>query len=119
MGLIIPKPQSFTVHYDGRARVLGTFLDVFEAFDPDESSIQPNGKTYQAIWDTGASGSVITKRVVQDLGLKPIGKIQSKGVHGEAKIVNAYLVNLRLPNTVGIVGLKVGECEELGDLLMC
>jgi hypothetical protein len=42
-----------------------------------------------AIWDTGATNSVITKSAAAQLGLKAISMAKVKGVHGE-KEVNVY-----------------------------
>ena len=56
-------------------------------------------RSYRAIWDTGATGSAITQRVVQEIGLKPSGRVKLEGVHGE-QTVPTYLVSLFLPNNV-------------------
>jgi hypothetical protein len=74
--------------------------------------IGPNDtKQFNAIWDTGATGSVITQRVVDTCGLQPIGIAQVHGVHG-TKESNIYLVNIRLPNGVMFPGIPVTQ----GDL---
>lgn len=57
---------------------------------PSESCHENN---YTAIWDTGARMSSISKRVVDDLGLEPIGAIPEEGVHGE-KSANVYMINI-------------------------
>lgn len=68
---------------------------------------------YRALWDTGATGCVITERVAAQCGLTPIGVLQVLGVHG-AEMVNAYLVNLHLPNDVVFENWRVTE-GNLGD----
>lgn len=67
----------------------------------------------QALWDTGATGCVITEPIATQCGLTPIGVLQVFGVHG-AEMVNAYLVNLHLPNDVVFENLRVTE-GVLGD----
>lgn len=111
MNLIIPKTFSFTVNYRRITNVLGTSVAVFEVFDPEKDKAK-KGEEYFAIWDTGSTGSIITTKVVKSLKLSPIGKTKSMGVHG-SKIVNAYLINLGLPNKAGVFGLRVTECSKL------
>ena len=62
--------------------------------------------TYSAIWDTGASSSVITPKVVSELGLVSIGKTQVHGVNS-ITLSDECLVNLVLPSQVGIPALRV------------
>lgn len=67
------------------------------------------------IWDTGATGSVITRSVAQQLGLKPISAAKVRGVHGE-RIVNVYAVEITLHNDQITLTTSVTECDELsGD----
>ena len=65
-----------------------------------------------AIWDTGATISVVTKDLASKLGLIPIGKTNVMGVHG-AKIVNVYFVNLTLNNKDITMDIRVTECDAL------
>jgi predicted aspartyl protease len=44
---------------------------------------------YNALIDTGASCTCITQKVINDIGLTPIGKQPVGGVHGK-KVVNQY-----------------------------
>ena len=50
-------------------------------------------------WDTGASGTCISKKIVSDLKLVPIGKINVNTPSGIG-IMNQYMVNLVLNNDV-------------------
>ena len=61
-----------------------------------------------AVWDTGATCTVIDKRVVQKCGLKPITKKKVRGVFGEG-LSNVYQVNVGLPNGVMIEGIEAIE----------
>lgn len=103
-----PKSESFTVTSNGGLlRVLKTQCAVSEAFDPDTTDVlPPELKMFEAIWDTGATGSVITQRVVDGCKLSPIGMVEVHGVNGK-HMAEVYLVNIGLPNTVGISGLRV------------
>ncbi|NIM12677.1 MAG: hypothetical protein GTO45_11230 [Candidatus Aminicenantes bacterium] len=62
-----------------------------------------------AIWDTGATRTAITNKIVRLLDLKPIGKAIVFGVNSKA-IVNRYIVDIRLPNEI-----LVSNCEVLGS----
>lgn len=75
----------------------------------------PNSKecinTY-AIWDTGATNSVITKSTAETLGLIPISMAEVMGVHG-SKVVPVYMVSITLENENISLLSEVTECEEL------
>ena len=91
---------SFTNHSKRIERVLPSQIGI-------ASSGQPSPfKDYTAIWDTGATASVITDKIVTELGLQPIGLTQVKHAHGQAQ-AEVYLVNIRLPNKVAFAGVKV------------
>lgn len=65
-----------------------------------------------AIWDTGATNSVITEKIAKDLGLISIGFGTVIGVHGK-KDVNKYFVNITLNNKSVSLDLPVTECSSL------
>ena len=69
----------------------------------------------RALWDTGATNSVITTSCAERLGIKPVSIAESHHAGG-ISIVNVYLVNIILPNRILISGVKVSECsEQAGD----
>ncbi len=61
---------------------------------------------FDAIWDTGATNSVITQKVIKDCGLVATGMAKVRGVHG-AKKSETYLVNIALPHKVVVAGVRV------------
>ncbi len=63
---------------------------------------------YNALWDTGATASVISTEVVRQLGLAPISQCKTYHAQGES-IVNVYLVDLILPNKLRVKDVKVTE----------
>ena len=63
--------------------------------------------TFVAIWDTGATRSVISQKVVEACGLEAIGVQKVYHAQGEASDVEAFLVNIGLPNNVEFQGLRV------------
>ncbi len=74
---------------------------------------------FKGIWDTGASGTVITKNVVDSLSLKPTGQTMVNHAHG-SNITNTYLVNITLPSNITVQNVVVteGKLPEGVDLLI-
>jgi predicted aspartyl protease len=69
---------------------------------------RPTSKQYLAIWDTGATNTVITSQVANDLDLKPIGRTRVKTASGTADC-NVYLTDIILPNKIIIQNVRVTE----------
>jgi hypothetical protein len=88
----------------GLARVLASDCHVSAAFDPatTPAARQPTRQKFSAIWDTGASGSVITQNVVDACGLKPITFTKVYHGGGATDLAEVYLVNILLLNNVQI-----------------
>ncbi len=104
--------HAFTVKYTGITNRITTEVLLFPAFDPKQ---YPNGPPFKpfktiALWDTGATNSVITANTAKALNLVSIGLTKMK--HADAEVdCNSYLVNIFLPNRVGIPGIRVIECQ--------
>ena len=115
-----PNSESFTLSHNGLTNVLITGTHVFPAFNPKQTKTPPLGKAYNAIWDTGATNSVITAKVVQGCGLKQIGMTKVQGVGGVINDCPQYLVNIGLPNRVGIEAVRVtkGNLSDNVDVLI-
>ncbi len=111
------KSQAFTLKGKGRMLQLKTQCGVSEVIDLSIPGVRPSIIQYEAIWDTGATGTVITSKVAKELGLLPTGKITSNHAGGTDE-VNTYLVNVYLPNGINFVGVKVIEAVLAGDTEM-
>ena len=110
----MPSSSSFTLASNGGLlRVLVTKCSISQGYDHASGAPIPQLIEFDAIWDTGATASVITQRVVDACGLQPIGMTQVQGVHG-ASTVETYLVNIHLPNKVGVQHVQVTK-GNLGD----
>jgi hypothetical protein len=111
------RPQhSFTVRSSGGVlRVLQTACAVTEAFDPVTTppAQYPKAEQFQAIWDTGATGSVVTQKVVDACALKPISMTEVHGIHG-SELSEVYLVNIMLPNGLGVGQIRVTKGRIFG-----
>jgi hypothetical protein len=62
---------------------------------------------FTALWDTGATGSVISQRVVQACQLRSIGTRKVNHVQGSTEDVPSYAVNVKLPSDVEFQDLRV------------
>lgn len=110
-----PGFHAFTIQYDGIADKLISEAAISEAFDPtSDPSTHPRPYQVKALWDTGATGSVITPGIVKALNLQPIGKMNLSHGGGESEHFT-YLVQLFLPNKVGFSGVKVAALDNLSD----
>jgi hypothetical protein len=110
------------VRYSGRVNKLAVDTLISKSFDP---SINPamvkdvlnQAKKYLGIWDTGATNSVISQKVVNECALKPIGMTK---VHSATEVTECetFLVSIILPNKLGVPTVKVtkgliAECDVL------
>jgi hypothetical protein len=98
---------SFTREYNRIVRELRTEAQVGPAFDPSQNS-NPPLKEFEAVWDTGATGSVISQRVVDECGLQPIGMVEVHTVL-RTDMSYVYLISILLPNKVGFPQLRVTQ----------
>lgn len=74
-----------------------------EVIDP---AAHPAFEKFVAIWDTGATASVISQGVVDRCGLKPTGMTLVHGVQGPSE-AEVFMVNLRLPQGVAFANVRV------------
>lgn len=73
----------------------------------------------KADWDTGATVTVISERVVAELGLIPIGRTKISGYNGKPTITNEYCVDLLFDGNVKMNFVKVVEAPLVAmDLLI-
>lgn len=105
--------KAFTVRFRGRTNVLFSQVGVSQAFDPKATTInQPPIAYLNAIWDTGASCTIISKEYAIKVGLVPTGKTTITGVNNST-LENTYQVNVYLPNKVCLVFVKIAEAPAL------
>jgi predicted aspartyl protease len=102
-----------SVAFNQRVNVLPTNVGIGPAFKPGQNP--PPTVEFKGLWDTGASGTVITQKVVQALGLAPIGITRTKTAAGETD-AEVYLVSLKFPQSIGFVSLRVTKGDLGGGL---
>lgn len=105
-------PRAITTTYTGITRTLVNEVYITQAVDPSSSSKPPSptdlgAKKYKAIWDTGATGTVISQRVIDECGLKPIGIETVNTASQKGVLTTAYLTCIYLPNKMVIGELRV------------
>lgn len=107
------KPQALTTTFNGIARILQNKVHVSTAFEPSthKKPINPQNcgaREYVAVWDTGATGTAVSQKIIDECGLKPIGVVE---VHtaNEKRLSQVYLASIFLPNHVLFPFLRVNE----------
>ena len=108
--------RSYTQSYNGYTNEIITPISVSSLirFKPgiiDLSKYEKSIINGRALWDTGASNSVITDNFAKKLGLfsiKPVNVVYG----GNTKTENSYLVNLYLPNKIIIPEVFVTGCDD-------
>ncbi|MGH7773978.1 MAG: aspartyl protease family protein [Candidatus Binatia bacterium] len=105
--------HGFTSKANGLVRELKNDIFVSEAYKPEPGVPAPPREKFLCLWDTGATNTVITKKVVDGLSLKPSGRTVVRTVGQGSDFneyeVNTYLVNLFLPNNVVVAAVPVSE----------
>ena len=99
--MIVGNNRAFTSKYDRLSNQLRNLVVI----SANEKKI-----SVEALWDTGATNTTISKKVVSDLELIPTGKRPIRTPSGES-VYNTYLVNIILPNNVMVEGIDVCESE--------
>ncbi len=92
----------FTAVYKTISRTLRSKVRV-------QSPITNNDVEANAIWDTGASRSLITPEIAAKLDLKPVSKTLMATPSDKNIQSNVYLLNVHLPNRAKIVGVQALE----------
>lgn len=105
------KFLAFTLKSTGIMNMLKTETLVLS--EVRDTSTQYTPKMWRGLWDTGASKSSITQRIVDDLNLIPVGNANISTANGIVT-VNTYFVDIGLPNHVVIPNVMV-SCADLGE----
>lgn len=93
-----------TITGQGRMRDIKTPARIAAAIVPGAAA--PVLQDFQAIWDTGATSTCISQKVVDMCGLTPTGMVQ---MHTASGVQNTpvFLICMRLPGGVGFTPLRV------------
>lgn len=103
------NPKAFTLRYNNITNAI--ICDVGITALRELHTIKESEILYlKALWDTGATNSVVTKDTAKRLGLVPTGKTIVHHAGGESE-VNVFQVQLFLPMKV-TVNARVTECDD-------
>ncbi len=111
---IVPQHRAFTVRYNGRSPRLITEVEIFPAFALGEQE-SPQGKKYDALYDTGATHSAVSPQVVADLQLASIGA-RTVCVGSGRFDTTSHIVNIGLPNGVMFPMMSIARLVLLGGI---
>ena len=107
--------QGFTLHYDLTAREIITPVGVSGPYGPgldDASPARPRG-SFDGLWDTGATCSVVSSRIVAELMLEPIDRNLVETASGTYD-ASVYLVAVYLPGSIAIPAVRVIDSPSIG-----
>jgi hypothetical protein len=109
-----PEQLTFTSQYGGITSQIDTEVELFSAFGDSSRGI-----TVNAVWDTGATISVITPTAAQKLGVLPVDRMEVTGVNNISE-VDVVEVSVLLPGNILIQNLRVPVCtiDEHTDMLI-
>ncbi len=110
---IRPIPQAFTLKYPGLSNRIISEVHIWP-YSSNGTPLLGTGLKTTALWDTGATQSIITQRTAKELRLVPIGKSIINHGGGQSEH-NTYMVNIRLPNAVMVGGVHVTALDKILD----
>ena len=99
---------AFSIQYKGLAKELVSESEI-------ENPLNKQRKKYKAIWDTGATHTVITPKVLSELSLTIVDTTTIIGVNSKTEDIQVALFNLLLPNNVSIKQTRGAVCSIGGD----
>jgi predicted aspartyl protease len=107
-------PQAFTLTSQSRLRTLITPVSMRQALlFCREFNLPCQQAEVRALWDTGASGSCISRGLANHLGLKPVDICNVSGVNGIHQSA-VYKIDIVLPSNVTIDSVRVSEFMDNG-----
>lgn len=100
----------------GLLRELITKCGITPAYDPEKHTKIPYPVVeFQAVWDTGATHSAVSKKVIDECGLVSTTVTSVRHAGGVDERVSVYFVNIFLPNKVICPRVHVTEATLLGE----
>ena len=76
--------------------------------------VRSNLNKYIVIWDTGATNSAVTRKVIDDCGLIPIGRTIVNTASDQID-TGIFLADIYLPNMVVFQSILVTECKLVSE----
>jgi hypothetical protein len=105
---------AFDAEYNGIPKELKTEAMIF----PSPTGPDTKGIKTSILWDTGATHSCLSPKIVRDLGLKPIDTIVVHGVNS-SQVADVVIASIGLPNGLFLAGRRFSVSEIPGtDILV-
>jgi hypothetical protein len=108
-------PLTFTLKCDGLLDRIITQVGINQSqrFCLRQGMDRGPGGTCSAFWDTGASGSCVSRELAQKLGLQVVYQCQIIGIGGIQE-ANMYSIDIELPNGMTASNVLVSEFVDNG-----
>lgn len=90
--------------------MLETEIGISKPYDPGSGDGAPSIANFKAVWDTGASCCVISRKVVDSLRLPQIDRMITHTANG-TRLSGVYLVNVHLPNEVSFSAIRAIDAD--------
>jgi len=110
-----PNVRGFTAFRPLNTRILATSIIIGKHFVDPEMMKERNAHKYIALWDTGATTTAISPKVVEECGLLRINK-RSVSTANSTRISEVYLASVRIEGTVGFSAIQVTEADLSGPV---
>lgn len=107
---------AFTYKSKAIANALFSHIFVSEASEEEDLRKRPKLHPFEGLWDTGATDTVISQKVVSVCDLKPVSRRKMQTPNG-VKETYTYLIDVMLPNNVMIPGILALE-GDMGEIDM-
>lgn len=112
------RPKTYTMKAEKTLHSIITPGSICKAYDHLGGEPHPKILDIKMLWDTGASISLITEKVIKELGLKPVST--SGIIHAQGRtIADIYYIHVILPNGIEISNIKAtsGNLEDADALI--
>ena len=110
-----PERYSLTIKCNGIENRLVSRCSVYASWMPRDAKPQPPAQEFSALWDTGATNSMVTRRVVDALNLLPEGYTRVHHVGGLMAKAPQYFINLVALTALHFPNLLVVQGEFIGS----
>lgn len=107
-----PRYRALTINGHGTLREIRSSVKASIAFIEENIQFTDSRLVQtEALWDTGATSTAITKKFAAQLGLKPISMVECHHAGGVTR-VPVYLINLYLDSGVAFPAIQVSELAD-------
>ena len=86
----------YTQENEGLVEAIVTNAYICEAVDLAAGIVPKYVPTTNALWDTGATNTLVSRHIVEQLGLQPFNRAIISGIGGDVE-TDTYLVHVILP----------------------